>query len=610
MEIHRHIKEGSGSGRGLAEELKKTFAAPLTEEGKSKVANLREAVERNIRPGMTLYIGGFANAANRELIRQFQDTNPAFTMVGGSRDYVWVSVACGLVKKLIGSTFGFIYPKPGASKVIQKAYKAKEIEIEDWTILTLVQRLTAGAMNLGCITTRSIVGSSIGSEVADSFREIDDPFNSGEKLAVIKALTPDIAIVHGWAADPLGNVITGAPHLVGKDVWGARASLNGVVVTVEKIVSTEFIREHSTLVTIPARVVNSVSEVPLGAHPQGFPAWGMNAKGFDSYGADYDFIRTYRSAERKPDSLHAWIKEWITDCPAHEDYIKKLGDRKVSAIKSKVHANSWEPVIQGISGAVPAGEQATGAERMMSAAAREIKNTVLKNGYETMLVGMGAGLMAAWLAYYLLREEGYSINLIVGTGLVDYVPQPGDPQNCSTLNTMTAAMMTNELESYGVLVGGLNNRCLSILGAGQIDKYGNINSSRTSDNLYLIGSGGANDAVNAEAAIVVTAQNSGRFVEKVNYVTCPGDKVKMVISDRGIFEKLGEDREFTLTRYISGANPPVAREASIQEIRDNCGWDLKLSSEVTEIPLPTKRELAMLRAFDPAGLLRTSRGRT
>ena len=608
--MHRHIEEGFGFDRGLAEELKKTFAAPLAEEGKSKVTTLREAIERNIQPGMTLYIGGFANAVNRELIRQFQNTKPAFTIVGGSRDYVWVSVACGLVKKLIGSAFGFIYPTPGASKVIQKAYKEKDLEIEDWTVLTLVQRLMAGAMDMGCITTKSMVGSSIGLDVADSFKEIDDPFNSGKKLAVIKALTTDIAMIHGWAADPLGNVITGAPHLVGKDVWGARASLNGVVVTVEKIVSTEFIREHSTLVTIPGRMVNSVSEVPLGAHPQSFPAWGMNAKGFDSYGADYDFIRYYRSAARNPDSLPVWIKEWIADCPTHEDYLKKLGDQKVSAIKGKVNVNSWESVLQDISGTVSAEEQATRAERMMSAAAREIKNTVLKNRYETMLVGMGTGLMAAWLAYYLLREEGYSINLIVGTGLVGYVPRPGDPQNCSMLNTMTAEMMTNELESYGVLVGGLNNRCLSILGAGQIDKYGNINSSRTSDNSYLIGSGGANDAVNAEAAIVVTPQNSGRFVEEVNYVTCPGNKVKMVISDKGVFEKLGADREFTLTRYISGANPPLTKEAHIQEIRDNCGWNLKLSSDIAEVPFPTKRELAMLRAFDPEGLFRTDRGRT
>ena len=609
MAIRRHTEKSSGSDRKLAKALKKTFEAPLVTEGESKIATLEEAIEKNFRPGMAIYVGSFANVANRELIRQFQNTKPAFTIIGGSRDYVSVLVACGLVKKLIGSGFGHIYPTPGPSHAIQRAYKEKNIEIEDWTVLTLTQRLMAGAMDMGCTITKSMIGSSIGLEAADSFKEIDDPFGSGQRLAMIRALTPDIALVHGWAADRQGNVITGAPHFVGRDVWGARASRQGVVVTVEKIVSTDFIREHSSLVTIPGTMVNSVSEVPLGAHPQNFPSWGMGIREFDSYDADYDFMRDYRAAARDRNRLAAWLKEWIADCPTHEDYLRKLGAERVAILRSKVNRNSWKHTLEELSETIPLEANASNTERMISAAAREIKNIVLKNRYKTILTGMGASILAAWLAYYLLREEGYAIKPIVGIGLISYSPRPGDPQNCSILNTLTAEMMANELESYGVLVGGLNNRCLSILGAGQIDKYGNINSSRTSGNSYLIGSGGANDAVNAEAAIVVTPQNSGRFVEEVNYVTCPGNKVKMVISDKGVFEKLGADREFTLTRYISGLDLPTTKEAIIRAIKESCGWDLKVSPDIAEVPPPTKQELAMLSAFDPKGLFRTKRER-
>ena len=603
----RHTDRNSRGIPEWARALEDAFEAPLADEGENKAITLEESVRKNVKPGMALYVSNFANAATSEVIRQFRNIKPGFTIICGSRDYTAGLVCHGLAKKLIGSAFGHIYPVPGPSRAIQRAFSKGEIEIEDWTVLALIQRLMAGAMDTGCMITKSMIESSIAGEAGDSFKEIDDPFGSGQKLALVKALNPDIAIVHGWAADSQGNIITGAPHLLGGDVWGARASRGGVVATVEKIVSTDFIREHSYLVTIPGHMVNSVSEVPFGAHPQSMPAFGMGVREFETYDADYEFMSDYRVADRDSEKLDSWLKEWVIDCPTHEAYLQKLGSERLSVLKTKISKNSWKRAFKEMAKNISVDSDYSNTEKMIAAAARKITETVLKNKYKTTLTGMGASLLSAWLAYYLLREEGYSIKLMVGTGQIGYSPRPGNPQNCTMFNTLTAEMLVNSFESYGVLVGGLNNSCLSILGAGQIDKNGNINSSRTADGSYLMGSGGANDAANAEEVAVVAAQSPDRFVDRVNYVTCPGKRVKTLISDRGIFEKPGGAEEFTLVGYL--ANPALSKEATIRAIKESCGWELKMSHEVAEILPPTKEEIIMLRALDPQGLFRKDRAK-
>ena len=89
----------------------------------------------------------------------------------------------------------------------------------------------------------------------------------------------------------------------------------------------------------------------------------------------------------------------------------------------------------------------------------------------------------------------------------------------------------------GVFVGGQQNRCLSILGAGQIDRFGNINSTRTSSGKFLVGSGGANDAMNASEVILCLEQSKERFAGEIPYISGRGDSVTTVVSTSGVFKK-------------------------------------------------------------------------
>ena len=177
-------------------------------EGRDKVIGLAEAIERDIKPGMSLFIEEGANAAIREVIRRFRGTGPDFTLIMSvvSADALNM-VHAGLVRRIITTSCTEIRPTPGPNKVVQAAYREKAVEIENWTLYTLAQRLMAGALGLSFMPTRSLLGTGMAEENADSFKAIGDPFGGGQKLGLVKALEPDIALVHAPAADRYGNTI-------------------------------------------------------------------------------------------------------------------------------------------------------------------------------------------------------------------------------------------------------------------------------------------------------------------------------------------------------------------------------------------------------------------
>ncbi len=156
----------------------------------------------------------------------------------------------------------------------------------------------------------------------------------------------------------------------------------------------------------------------------------------------------------------------------------------------------------------------------------------------------------------------------------------------------SATMLTDVITTHGVFVGGGNNKCLAVLGAGQIDPYGNINSTKGSDGRFLAGSGGANDSVNAQEVIIVIDQSRNRFVEDLGYVTCPGDQVSTVVSTMGVFRKASPKEKLSLTAYFPDPNLPTLEER-IKQIQDHCGWLLEIADPIEEIAGPNDHELQL-----------------
>ena len=568
-------------------------------EGKDKTVSLDEAVRSNIKPGMTLHIAVEANAAINEIIRAFYGKQPGFTLImPGVIGVALNLIYCRLIKKVITSNYSFLAPFIAPIAIAQNAYKNKSVEFEDWSLCTIAQRLMAGALGLPFMPTKSIIGSTMEKENKETFMVLPDPFESGKDVALVKSLNPDIAVVHAWAADRFGNtIVSPASPAVSWDshLWGAKASKNGVVVTVENIVSTDFIRDHSSFVKLPGYMVKSVSLAPMGAHPVSFISSGIDV--FEGYGDDYDFIVNYKKVSKDPELLDPWLKEWIFDPDSHDDYLQKIGSEKLKYLKKQAKKGAWRSNLKVLLPQISDAGEANSIETMVVMASRKIKDSVRENGYKIMLAGAGLASLASWLAYYKLKNTGIDVELSSGSGIFGFAPRPSDSFFASIYNIPYCKILTDTLDIYGVMIGRTSSSAVSILGAGQIDKYGNVNSTRIGDR-YITGSGGSNDAANANEVIIVADQSSKRFVEKVPYITFPGKNVTTLISSMGIFEKHGKNNEFVLTEYFPV--PELSQQDDIiKRINDNCGWEVKVSKDIKVASIPEREELMELRALDP-----------
>jgi acyl CoA:acetate/3-ketoacid CoA transferase alpha subunit/acyl CoA:acetate/3-ketoacid CoA transferase beta subunit len=556
---------------------------------KGKLLDLQEAIKRFVKPGMKLHLAGGIggpSAAICEILRQQWGKNPGFTLIQGTvTGHALNFVHAKLANKLICSVCVDISSSGRPSKIIQAAAENNMIELENWSLVSLQQRLMAGAFGVPFMPTRSVLGSSIAEDNKASFKSIDDPFGAGTKVGLVSALIPDLSIVHGCVADVDGNTILQAPY--GEDLWGALASKGGVIVTVERIVSAEFIKKYAALVKIPSYAVKAVVPAPMGLHPFSLTNPGIND--IDPYEKDVDFLNILHEASLNEHSLEEWIKEWVLQCETHEQYLFKLGEKRAADLKgkSKRLRMDFAPVPQ-----LPDDAEFEPKEMMLIALAREILSSVDRHGHKLILAGAGIAATAAFLAHYQLKSAGFELG--TGNGQIGYTPVPGESILASEAAVRSSKMLTDTIMMQGVFVGGGNNKCLSILGAGQMDKYGNINSTKTSKGKFLVGSGGANDALNAREVVLCLDQSKDRFVDKLAYVTGLGNSVTTVVSTMGIFRKTNPEDELHLVACFPNAHAHSLEER-VKEIRSHCGWDLKTAPVVEEIPKPDPEELRLLR---------------
>ena len=579
--------------------IRRRLEVPL-HEGPDKTATLEDAVRRHVTQGATLYLGtahGRANPLVREIVRQWWGRKPGFTLAVVGLGSPWTAlIHGGLVKRVITTFMGEGYPFPTPQPLISRAVLDGRLEVSNWSMLTLPLRLLAGAMGVPFLPTRSLLGSSMEEDNARAgdFIAADDPFGADGRVGYVRALVPDVALLHAWAADRAGNVIVAPP--MNENLYGAMAARAGAIVTVEKIVSTDFIRRHATLVRLPAQYVRAVVETPHGAHPGGM--YGMNVPELEGHAEDLEWILECRQAFRKPETAEAWIKEWMLDLPTHAAYLAKLGYAKIMETKGRAHSDAWVSELESLSGRLPGGDQASASEWMVVAAARMLAEKVRAHGYQAVLAGVGNSNLAAWLAAYQLKQAGVDVELMAEAGMVGYLTRPAEPFVFSFRNFPSCKMLTDILHVMGIFMGGRQNQCLGALAAGQIDKHGNLNSTIMPGVSYITGSGGANDITSSAREVVVCLQQSARrFVDKVPYITAPGRAVRTVVSDLGVYEKDGEHGELRLTGVFAAR--PEAEAEAVGAARAACGWDLKAAASLRRFEAPTGEELALVRLFDP-----------
>lgn len=181
------------------------------------------------------------------------------SIVSSDGDIVFAS---GIGKKIITSWFsqGIVW---GISRVMRHWVESGAAEFEEWSHLAMGLRYRAAAMGLPFLPIRSLMGSDVHWRVGAETREMVCPF-TGERLVLVPALRPDVAIIHVQRCDAYGNAQIDGLQFMDIDLPMAA---NRVILSAERIVSNDQIRRSPDRTKFPFFVVDAVVEVPYGSAP-------------------------------------------------------------------------------------------------------------------------------------------------------------------------------------------------------------------------------------------------------------------------------------------------------------------------------------------------------
>jgi len=226
--------------------------------------NLETAIKTHIQDGQTLALEGFTHlipfAAGHEIIRQgFRD----LTLVRMTPDVIYDQmIGMGCATKAVFSFVG--NPGVGLLRRMRDSIEndwPHALEIEEHSHAALANAYEAGAAGLPCAVFRGYRGAGL-VDVNPNIKFIDCPF-TGEKLAVVPSLRPDVSIIHAQKANKRGDVLIEGIIGIQKE---AVLSAKTAIVTVEEIVEN-FDDLHPNMCVLPHWTIAAVCEVKGGAHP-------------------------------------------------------------------------------------------------------------------------------------------------------------------------------------------------------------------------------------------------------------------------------------------------------------------------------------------------------
>ena len=290
----------------------------------AKVMPMRDAVARFVHDGDTVVIEGFTHlicfAAGHEIIRQRRRD---LTLARLTPDLIYDQmIGAGCARKLVFSWAG--NPGVGSLHAFRRALEGvgtrdSELEIEEYSHFGMVARFAAGAARLPFWPLRDYMGTDLPG-ANPRIKSVTCPY-TGEDLATVPALNPDVTIVHAQRADAGGN--TQIWGLLGVQREAAFAS-HHVIVVVEELVDERLIRSDPNRTVIPGMIVDAVVVEPWGAHPS-------YAQGH--YDRDNDFYVAWEDVSRSPDRLARYLDEFVYGVSDRAAYLAK--QPQVARLKAK-----------------------------------------------------------------------------------------------------------------------------------------------------------------------------------------------------------------------------------------------------------------------------------
>jgi glutaconate CoA-transferase, subunit A len=281
---------------------------------REKVMTLEEAAGL-VEDGNTVGIGGSTLSRTPmamiwALIRAGKkNLSCARSITSSEGELLFASGACD---RILTSWFsqGIVW---GVSKVMRHYTESGKARFEEWSHMAVGLRFRAGAMGVPFLPMRSMLGSGIIRRLPD-VHEMACPF-TGDKLVLVPALNPDVALIHVQRCDPYGNAQMDGLSFMDLDLAMAA---NRVILTTERIVSNDQIRRAPDQTKIPFFTVEAVVEVPFGCAPH---------ECYGAYEPFFEHLDQYAALIRNdPESgMREYLARHVYEPKSWTDYLDLLG---------------------------------------------------------------------------------------------------------------------------------------------------------------------------------------------------------------------------------------------------------------------------------------------
>ena len=300
----------------------------------TKLRTMRDAVAELVPDGCSVALGlqmeqMIPFAAGHEIIRQ---KKRGLTLIGPISDILFDQmIGAGCVERVIAAWVGNVMM--GSAYNFRREVEGGRVRVTNMTNFAVALALQAASMGVPFLPTRT----ALGSDVADGnefFTRIENPFGQRpgtndhrpDQLHAVRALAPDVAIVHVQRADEQGNAHCWGNF--GVMIEGVRAARK-VIMVAEEVVGPEMIASDPNRTVIPGFLVSAVVECLMGAHPS--PVQGY-------YKRDDAFFRQYHEQTKTHTDFDSWSARWVNGVADRAGYVKQLGDCRVQELGVRNHA--------------------------------------------------------------------------------------------------------------------------------------------------------------------------------------------------------------------------------------------------------------------------------
>ena len=512
----------------------------------------------------------------REMARQFWGTDAGFTLIMVSLSSLGaLFFRGGMVRKVVTTYSGDTFPTYTPNPIFQKAYASGAVEVEHWSILTFTQRLEAAARGLPAVVTGSLAGLVDGRQ--RRLRHGRHALRAGGAAGAARPRRHPGPRGRGRRRGQRGAVRAPARRGVGGVGGPARRDRHGGAGGGRPRRARPPDRRSPPIGCWPWWRRRS-APIPAGSTPPGSRV--------DSYGEDIAFWTEARAATRG--DFDAWARQ-LGARAGHPRGLSRPGGTRPSGLAVGPHRprrrggptprpTRWTPTAAEPVGARRRLRGPRGAGRGRSARRRRRRAGRGRGGQPGRLGGRGAGRRG--------RAALSSSRPSSGCGATP--PRRPIPTSSTTASSPGRRMLADASTVLGMVVGGPGTRTVACLGAAQVDRDGNLNSTPIPGGPFLVGSGGANDvASRATACVVVSLARPERLVERVGYITSPGARVTQHRHrPRGVAPPRRRRCASPRCRAGPGRWPSACRRSW----PDVCGWDVDAARQVEELePVDDRR---------------------